>query len=109
MHIGIPREIHPGELRVAATPDVVSQLIALGFPVSLEAGAGTGANCTDEAYRKVGATIVDDVGALYSASDVILKVRAPEAKVGGGGHELDLLRAGHVLICFLWPGQNQAL
>ena len=52
MRIGVPREIHSGEMRVATTPDVVTQLQKLGFTVSVESGAGAGASFDDEAYRK---------------------------------------------------------
>ena len=44
MKIGIPKEIHHGEMRVATTPDAAAQIIKLGFSVSIESGAGAGAN-----------------------------------------------------------------
>ena len=50
MRIGIPKEIHAGERRVASTPDVVAQLSKLGFSVAIEAGAGAAANYSDEDY-----------------------------------------------------------
>jgi NAD(P) transhydrogenase subunit alpha len=109
MNIGIPTEIHDGELRVAATPEVVGQLLKLGFSVTVEAGAGDGANFTDAAYQQAGATIVTDAGSIWALSDVILKVRAPERHAATGTNEVDLLRAGQVLICFLWPAQNPQL
>jgi NAD(P) transhydrogenase subunit alpha len=102
MRIGIPREIHSGEKRVAATPPVVAQLKTLGFDVAVEKGAGEEASFDDEAYRHAGATIVDDAASLW-ASDIILKVRAPEGK------ELALLRKDQILISFLWPGQRPDL
>jgi len=40
MRIGIPREIFPGEARVAATPDVVREFAELGFDISVQSGAG---------------------------------------------------------------------
>ena len=48
--IGVPREIFPGEKRVATVPDVVEKLIKLGFSVSVEAGAGEQANFSDDSY-----------------------------------------------------------
>jgi NAD(P) transhydrogenase subunit alpha len=109
MRIGVPKEVHDGENRVATTPEVATQLQSLGFAVSVESGAGSAADFSDDAYRHAGATIVADTRALWSSSDIILKVRGPEAHPGLGVHEADLLRAGQTLICFLWPGQNPDL
>src|SRR6185295_3517787 len=104
--LGIPKEVHDGEKRVATTPEVATQLTQLGYTVAVERGAGEAANFSDDAYRKAGATIVDTAEALWATSDVILKVRAPESHPAGGQHEIDWLRKGQVLICFLWPAQN---
>jgi len=109
MRIGVPREIHPGEMRVATTPDVVTQLHKLGFTVSVESGAGANASFDDEAYRKVGATVTGDVRELWASSDIVLKVRAPETHPDLGLNELDLAHEGQVLIAFLWPAQRPDL
>ncbi|PZN74451.1 MAG: hypothetical protein DM484_21310, partial [Candidatus Methylumidiphilus alinenensis] len=50
MRIGIPKEIHDGEKRVATTPEVAEKLQKLGFTVAVEAGAGEGADYSDAAY-----------------------------------------------------------
>ena len=52
MRIGIPKEVHAGEKRVATTPEAASQLAKLGFDVAVEAGAGTAASFDDDAYRE---------------------------------------------------------
>jgi NAD(P) transhydrogenase subunit alpha len=109
MKIGVPREVHAGERRVAATPDTVQQIIKLGFSVSVEAGAGEAASFSDEAYRAAGAAIVDGPEALYAGADIILKVRAPMAIPGAAGHEAAHLHAGQTLISFIWPAQNPEL
>ncbi len=109
MRIGIPREIHDGEMRVATTPDVVAHLRKLGYSVVVEAGAGMGASFDDEAYTRAGATVETDTRALWSDSDIILKVRAPEFNTALQTHEADLLHAGQILISFLWPAQNPDL
>lgn len=103
MKIGVPREIHDGERRVATTPDVVAQLSKLGFSVAVEAGAGAAASYTDEAYKAAGCEIVSSAADLWKQSDIVLKVRAPE------GNEAGLLRSGQTLISFLWPAQNPEL
>ena len=59
MRIGVPREIHPGEKRVATVPEVAEKLIKLGFSVTVESDAGAGANFSDEAYRAVGCEIAE--------------------------------------------------
>ena len=100
MKIGIPREIREGEKRVAATPEVVAPLKALGFDVQVERGAGAAASFDDAAYERHGATIVD-TATLWSTSDIVLKVRPPEEK------EIELLKKGQTIISFLWPGQKQ--
>jgi NAD(P) transhydrogenase subunit alpha len=107
MTIGIPKEIHPGEMRVAATPDVAAQLLKLGYRVQVEHDAGAGANFSDAAYQAAGASIAD-AAAIWSSSDIILKVRPP-ARHPALGDEVDRLRAGQMLIAFLWPAQNPDL
>ena len=109
MKIAVPREVHAGERRVATTPDVVRQVIKLGFEVAVEAGAGAAASYADEAYVEAGATVVGDTRALWRGADIIFKVRAPEAHPTLGCHEADLLRVGQTLISFIWPGQNPDL
>ena len=109
MKIGIPKEIHPGERRVAATPESVQQLLKLGFQVAVENGAGVEAHFTDAAYREAGAELVDDTRALWAGSDIILKVRAPEKHPSLGVDEAELLREGGVLISHIWPAQHPDL
>ena len=84
--IGIPKEVHPGEKRVAATPQTVLKLKKLGFEVAIESGAGGSINASNAEYKEAGAQVVPDAAALWSASDVVMKVRPPE------GNETDLLR-----------------
>ena len=82
--IGVPREIFPGEKRVATVPDVVEKLVKLGFAVAVEAGAGDGANFSDDTYRAAGAQVLPDAAALWAASDIVFKVRPPSA--AGAAH-----------------------
>jgi len=101
--IGVPREVFPGERRVATVPEVVEKLIKLGLAVAVENGAGEGANFSDDAYRAAGAEVVGDAAALYGKSDIVFKVRAPNAG------EVGLLREGTTLVSFIWPAQNPEL
>ena len=105
MKIGVPKEIHEGEKRVAPTPEVIGHLRKLGFEVIVEAGAGNGAHFSDALYTEAGATIANDAKSVWSDSDIILKVRGLELN----GPEIDLLKEGQILISFLWPAQNPDL
>ncbi|NNF45929.1 MAG: Re/Si-specific NAD(P)(+) transhydrogenase subunit alpha [Desulfofustis sp.] len=109
MRIGIPREIHEGERRVATTPEVATLLQKLGFEVAVESQAGQAAKFTDTAYTDAGVAVVESGAKLYEQSDIILKVRAPVTDAQNGINELELLRQGQTLISFIQPGQNEAL
>ncbi|NNF52339.1 MAG: Re/Si-specific NAD(P)(+) transhydrogenase subunit alpha [Gammaproteobacteria bacterium] len=103
MRIGVPREIFPGEKRVATSPDVAKQLIKLGYEVSVESDAGAAASFSDSAFTKAGCTMIGSAADLWANSDIVIKVRGPDEG------EVKLLRAGQVLISFLWPAQNPDL
>jgi len=103
MKIGVPREIHDGERRVATTPDVATQLIKLGFSVSVEKDAGANASYSDSAYEAAGCEAGLTAGDIWKDSDIVLKVRGPEAK------ETAQLKSNQTLISFLWPAQNSEL
>ena len=109
MKIGIPKEIHQGEMRVATTPEAAAQIMKLGFSVSIESGAGLGANISDEAYKEAGVEIVADTRTLWKQSDIVMKVRAPERNLKLAIEETDLLSPNATLISFIWPAQNEAL
>jgi NAD(P) transhydrogenase subunit alpha len=109
MKIGIPKEIHTDECRVAMTPDTAIQLQKLGYTLAIEAGAGEKAHFSDEAYREVGVEVVADTKELWAESDLIMKVRAPEPHPALGVHEAELLPEGGNLISFIWPAQNADL
>lgn len=110
MKIGIPKEIHDGERRVATTPEVAGQLIKkLGFEVAIQSGAGAAANFADSAYAEAGVTVVKDAKGIWDDSDIILKVRAPEFNPDLKSEEVDLLHENQIIITFLWPAQNPEL
>ncbi|MDR0308394.1 MAG: Re/Si-specific NAD(P)(+) transhydrogenase subunit alpha [Coriobacteriales bacterium] len=76
MIIGIPKESAAGERRVAGTPKTVSQLIKLGYTVTVESGAGLAASFPDSEYIEAGAQIVD--GATAWDADIVTKINAPD-------------------------------
>ena len=99
MRIGVPRETKTGERRVAATPATVTKLIALGYEVAVERGAGQRASFADDAYAQAGADVVDDVW----DADVILKINAPTES------EVARMRSGQVLASLLSPALSPDL
>ena len=107
MKIGVPKETYPGEKRVATTPDAAQQIIKLGFSVCVESGAGAAADISDDAYRSAGVEILPDANSVWSSSDIIMKVRAPEQSVDV--NEVDLFTSGKTLVSFIWPAQNAPL
>ena len=109
MKIGIPKEIHDGEKRVATTPEVAKHLIKLGFEVLVESGAGEGSHFSDTAYTDAGVTVVEGAKTIWQGSDIIFKVRPPEFNSKLNSEEVDLLHEKQVLITFLWPAQNPDL
>ncbi len=103
MKLGALKEVAEDERRVALTPDSALQLVKLGYGCLIEAGAGQAAGFSDAAYRAAGVTVVESAGELYAQSDVVAKVRAPEAS------EVEQLRRGQTLISFFYPAQNREL
>ena len=109
MKIGVIKEIHIGEKRVATTPDVTRKLIKLGFEVIVESGAGAGANYADSLYEEAGARIAKNAELTWAESDLVIKVRPPEQNLELNQHEIDLMPSGCRLISFLWPAQNEKM
>ena len=73
----IPREHHPGETRVAATPETVNRLSSRGLRFLVERGAGAAAGFGDEAYSQAGATLVEADHGLWSEVAGVLCVQPP--------------------------------
>lgn len=85
------------------TPESALALQKLGYDCVIETGAGKAAGFADDAYRAAGVSVVETADALVAASDVIAKVRPPEAA------EIDKLGPGKTLISFFYPAQNKDL
>ena len=95
MLIGVPKEIFPGEARVALIPSCIQMLIDNGFEVVVQQGAGDQAHFADDEYRNCGASIAPTAESLYQQADIILKVRQPLDQ------EVFLLKEHTTLICLL--------
>jgi NAD(P) transhydrogenase subunit alpha len=108
MKIAILKERRPHETRVAATPETVKKLKALGAEITIEAGAGTVAAYTDQAYSEAGATIVPDAASAIAAGDIVFKIQRPMT-AEEGLDELGLLRQGQTLMAPLGALTNKEL
>src|SRR4029453_7816222 len=108
MKIAILKERRPHETRVAATPETVKKLKALGAEITIEAGAGVAAAYTDQAYIDAGANIVPDAATASAAGNIIFKVQRPMS-AEEGVDELALLRSGQTLMSPLGALTNRNL
>ena len=109
MIIGVVKEIHQGERRVAMAPSVVKQFIKTGHSVVVEQGAGVIANFTDDQYEDSGAEILNTAENVWQRAQLVLKIRPPEENLETGKHEVDFLDKDSCLICMLSPGHNPEL
>lgn len=103
MKVGVPSEVSPGELRVAATPKTVKRLQKQGFEVYIQHNAGAKANYSDQEFEEAGAKIVPSAADIYGNMDIVLKVKEPTTE------EVGLMKEGLVLLSYLWPAQNPDL
>lgn len=83
MLIAVPKEIKPGETRVAATPDIVQKYKFMGLDVQVQSGAGEASGFSDRDYLNAGAEIEKNAADTYKKADIILKIWAPEAEEDG--------------------------
>ncbi|WP_027328350.1 Re/Si-specific NAD(P)(+) transhydrogenase subunit alpha [Marinimicrobium agarilyticum] len=103
MKIAIPKERREHERRVAATPETVKKLIALGADVAVEKGAGLSSRITDEAYEAAGASLIADLDSLLGDADIVLKVQRPLLGGDNQPDELSPMKPGALLIAGLSP------
>ena len=103
MIVGVPKEIYPGERRVALTPVVVPMLAKAGLEVAIESGAGEKAGYPDAQYQEKGAKILSDRNSVFSQSDIVVQVLCHGANDKTGASDLQLMRKGQLLIGFLRP------
>lgn len=100
MKVAVPKEVLPGETRVALVPANLDRLLKAGLTVVVESGAGAPSVVADTDYEKKGAAVERDPTALYAAADIVLKVQPPTTHPAGG-HELDLMKPGVTLVAHL--------
>jgi alanine dehydrogenase len=103
LRIGVPKELAPGESRVALAPHAVHELARAGHRVLVEAGAGEASSIADEQYKEAGAVVVGETGRVYEDSELVVKVSGPVEE------EYGFLREGLILFSFLSLPVNREL
>jgi len=103
MIIGILKEIHPRESRVALIPDQVAKLVKAGAEIQVESGIGHSVNMPDEAYSVVGAKVAADRQSLLSDADLVLSIRGPSRE------DVDRLKRDAISVSLLDPFNEKAL
>lgn len=103
MRIFVPKETHPGELRVAIVPETAGKLIGKGAEVWVERGAGESATFSNEQYEKVGANVTPDRAGALEGADMVLRVRKPPLD------EVSRMKRGCVHVSFLDPFNEPGL
>src|ERR1051326_6419419 len=102
MKVAVPAELDPAEPRVAATPETVRKIRALGAEVAVESGAGAKSGVPDGEYAVAGATVAGTAAEAVRDADVILKVRRPSAS------ELSGYKHGALVIAIMDPFGHDA-
>ena len=100
MKLAVPKEVRPGEQRVALVPGELARLAAIGVEVSVQRGAGAPALYRDEDYEAAGAKVVEDTVGLFDGADLVAKVLPPTVE------EVDELPEGTSLLSFLAPSAH---
>lgn len=103
MILGVPKEIYPGERRVAIVPGVIPTLTKAGLEVIVEAGAGIEAGYPDREYTEKGAKLVADRAEVFRTADIVVQVLCYGSNDVNGKADLPLMRSGQVIVGFLRP------
>ena len=103
MNLAVPREAHPGEVRVALIPEHVARLVNAGADVAIESGLGQPLRITDDQYTQAGASVVADHNQLIQNADVVLRIRKPLAE------EVERMKPGCIYISLLDPFNEREL
>ena len=100
MNLAVPREVHPGEVRVALIPEHVAKLVNFGTKVMIESGLGAPLRIADEKYTEVGASVEADHNQLIQNADMVLRIRKPLPE------EVAQMKAGCIYISLLILSMN---
>ncbi len=103
MNLAVPKEVHPGEVRVALIPEHVAKLAKAGADVAIESGLGQTLRIADEKYTEAGASVVANHNQLIQNADAVLRIRKPLAE------EVALMKPGCIYISLLDPFNEREL
>ncbi len=103
MNLAVPKEVHPGEVRVALIPEHVAKLVKAGADVTIESGLGQTLRIADEKYTEAGASVVANHNQLIQNADAVLRIRKPIAE------EVKLMKPGCIYISLLDPFNEREL
>ncbi len=103
MNVVVPKEVHPGETRVALIPEHIARLVKMGAHITVETGIGQTLNISDEDYAQAGAYLEADRSNLFRAADVVLRIRKPTLE------EVALLKAESIYVSLLDPFNEREL
>ena len=103
MIVGVPKEIYPGERRVALVPAVIPNLTKAGLEVHVEAGSGFEAGYPDSEYAAKGAKLVASRAEIFQSADIVTQFLCHGANDRNGREDLPLMRKGQVLVGFVRP------
>ena len=95
MKIGVPKEIKPQENRIGLTPDSVKDLVSNGHEVLVENNGGFEAGFENSHYTSSGAKIIDKAEDIFNDSDIIVKVKEPQA------NEVKMIRENQIIFTYL--------
>jgi len=103
MNIAVPKEVHPGETRVALIPEHIAKLVEMGAHITVETGIGQKLNFSDEDYAKAGASLEADRSNLLKTADMALRIRKPALE------EIDSLKEESTYVSLLDPFNEREL
>ena len=103
MLIAVPKEVHPGENRVALIPEHIAKLVEMGAQITVETGIGQRLNFSDEDYAKAGASLEADRSRLFQTADMVLRIRKPAME------EIDLMKEESIYVSLLDPFNEREL
>ena len=102
MRVGVPKEIKNHEYRIGMTPMAVQELTSRGHEVMVQTHGGEGSGFSDDAYRLVGAHMIDTPEEIFDQADLIVKVKEPQL------HECAMLSEGQTLFTYLHLAADEA-
>lgn len=103
MIVGVPREIYPGERRVALVPSVLANLKKAGLDVVIEQNAGLEAGYPDAEYLAKGAKVLPSRAEVFAAAEIIVQVLCHGSNDKTGKADVPLFRRDQILLGFLRP------